>query len=97
MQERLEEITNDNTGREVLEEVEHFQNQILIQRNHIDELKHGLHANIHEMKQQLEAAPDFVSESSENENEDLYQQYLTTEKIINELRKEFNRFAAKWM
>jgi hypothetical protein len=42
-------------------------------------------------------SPDFVSEGSAAENDDLYERYLIEEKTINDLRKEFNRFATKWM
>ena len=94
---RLEEIAADNTGREIAEKVEHFQNQFLIQRNNIDELKHRMHENLNKIESQVKESAGFISQSSAAENVELYDQYLTEEKIINELRQEFNRFASKWM
>ena len=41
LKERLSEVTSKNTDKEVLKQVEHFQNQF-IQRNNIDELKHTI-------------------------------------------------------
>ncbi|MDO8993922.1 hypothetical protein [Daejeonella sp.] len=94
---RLEEIAADNTGHEAAEKVEHFQNQFLIQYNNIDELKHGLHENLNKIENQVKESAGFISQSSAAENVELYDQYLTEEKIINEVRQEFNRFASKWM
>lgn len=94
---RLEEIAADNTGHEATEKVEHFQNQFLIQHNNIDELKHRMHENLNKIENQVKDSAGFISQSSAAENVELYDQYLTEEKIINEVRQEFNRFASKWM
>ena len=94
---RLEEITADNTRREVAVMIEHFQNQFLIQQNNIDELKHKLHDNLSNIQNQVMEYAGFISETSSAENVDLYDQYLTIEKLVNEIRQEFNRFASKWM
>lgn len=42
MQNRVSEIAAKNTAKDVLASVEHFQNQLIIQRNNIDELAHSL-------------------------------------------------------
>lgn len=97
LQNRLEEIVIDNNKNVVMENVGHFENQLLIQRNNIDELKHDVNAHLQHLKSQLVHSPDFVSEGSAAENDDLYERYLIEEKTINDLRKEFNRFATKWM
>jgi len=94
---RLEEITADNTRREVAVMIEHFQNQFLIQQNNIDELKHKLHDNLSNIQNQVMEYAGFISETSSAENVDLYDQYLTIEKLVNEIRQEFNRFASEWM
>ncbi len=39
---RLSEVTKQNTNHDVLAMVEHFQNQIIIQRNEIDTLRHNI-------------------------------------------------------
>jgi len=94
---RLEEVAADNTGHEAAQKVEHFQNQFLIQRNNIDELKHRIHENLNKIESQVKESAGFISQSSAAENVELYDQYLTEEKIVNEVRQEFNRFASKWM
>lgn len=97
LQKRLEEIAKANTGHEVSVEIEHFQNQLLIQNNNIDELKHKIRENLKNIENQVQHSSGFVDQDSMNVNADLYDQYLTLEKIINEIRQEFNRFASKWM
>jgi len=94
---RLEEIAADNTGHEVAIKVEYFQNQFLIQQNNIDELKHKIHENLSNIQNQVKESAGFISQTSAAENVELYDQYLTEEKIVNDIRQEFNRFASKWM
>jgi len=97
LQRRLEEITKDNTHIEVMRNVEHFQNQLIIQRNNMDELRHTINEHLGLITHQLEKTSYFVSENADEAQTKLYEQYLSLEQRINELRHEFNRFAAKWM
>lgn len=39
---RLEEVSSRNTSKDISAQVEHFQNQFIIQRNELDELKHAI-------------------------------------------------------
>lgn len=97
LKKRLEEIAADNTGHEVAERVEYFQNQFLIQNNNIDELKHGIHENIQEIEDQIRQSGAYVKVNTAGENIELYDQYIGLEKVINAIRQEFNHFASKWM
>jgi hypothetical protein len=97
LKKRLEEIAADNTGHEVAERIEHFQNQFLIQINNIDDLKHRINENIKAIENQVKNSAGFVDQKSADENAGLYDQYLSEEKFINEIRQDFNRFASKWM
>lgn len=97
LKKRLEEIAADNTGHEVAERVEYFQNQFLIQNNNIDELKHGIHENIQNIEDQIRQTGAYVKVNTAGENIKLYDQYISLEKVINEIRQEFNHFASKWM
>ncbi|MGZ3757247.1 MAG: hypothetical protein ACXVAY_07545 [Mucilaginibacter sp.] len=94
---RLEEIAADNTGRIVAEKVEHFQNQFMIHSYYIDELKHLIHANDKAIESELVKTSVFVNEEIADKHDQLVDKYHTEEKIFNELRHEFNRFAAEWM
>jgi hypothetical protein len=97
LKKRLEEIAADNTGREVAEQVEYFQNQFLIQSNNIDELKHNLNQNLTKIEDQVRDSAGFLEQSTVDENASIYDQYLTLEKIVNDIRHQFNRFASRWM
>ena len=97
LKKRLEEIAADNTGQEAAERVEYFQNQFLIQNNNIDELKHGIHENIQNVEDQIRQSGAYVKVNTAGENLELYDQYIGLEKVINEVRHEFNRFVSKWM
>ena len=97
LQERLEEIAADNTNVEVLEKVDHFQNQFIIHQRYIDDLMHDIRKNLKHIEEEVVTTSGFFGESNFTENEYLYEQFVTEEKIFNELRHEFNRFAAQWM
>jgi hypothetical protein len=97
LKKRLQEIASKNTGHEVSEGIEHFQNQFIIHKEKIDELKHAFHSNLHGIEVQLFETTAFADEDLLEINEQLFDQYLTEEKLLNELRHEFLRFAAKWM
>ena len=97
MEKRLEGVAKDNTGKETREGIEHFQNNFIIHRDHIAELKHLVHLNDKAIETQLIDTGVFITEDTGNEHNEIYQAYLTEEKLFNELRHEFNRFAAKWM
>jgi hypothetical protein len=97
LQERLDEIAGDNTGKAVSEKIEHFQNQLIIHKEAIDELKHGIHANNKSMELQLHQTDVFVDQKTADEHEKLNEKYLTEVEMLNDMRHEFNRFAAEWM
>ncbi|MBD1386558.1 hypothetical protein IDJ75_14825 [Mucilaginibacter rigui] len=97
LQERLQEIAGDNTAREVQEKIDHFQNQLLIHENYLNELKHDIHANDEAIEAELLTTGDLISENVAAEHTRIRERYLNEEKIFNELRHEFNRFAADWM
>lgn len=94
---RLEEIAGDNTKDEVAVGIEHFQNQFIIHQERIDELRHAFHENNKKIEAEVLQAAGYAEEDAINANHDLYEDYVTEEKLFNELRHEFNRFAAKWM
>ena len=97
LQKRLEEITSKNTKKEVLTSVEHFQNQLIIHRNTIDEIQHGVNlsedALVSEITKNPVASDHRKMEYHQAEKEEI--QIL--EKTFKELREEFNRFVSKWI
>ena len=97
MQKRIEEIATRNTAKEVKIKLEHFQNQLLIQQNNIDALKHHikhdeklLQSNIVQNQTAVDhrKMEDHVKERADIES---------FESNFNKLRKEVNLFLAELM
>ncbi|SEM70854.1 hypothetical protein SAMN05192574_101545 [Mucilaginibacter gossypiicola] len=97
LQERLQEIAADNTAREVQEKVEHFQNQFSIHQDYLTKLRHDIQINDKAIEAQLLVTDAVISERTAAEHAGIHENYITEENIFNNLRHEFNRFAAQWM
>jgi hypothetical protein len=97
LENRLLEIASKNSAFEVRQGIEHFQNQFVVQRNNIDELRHKIKEHISVFTK----LPELIEEVVENErladHENLRDEYQTFEKVIRDLRLEFNTFLARWM
>ncbi len=95
---RLTEVGGKNTGNEATSKLNHFENEIAIQITNIDTLRHDINNNLEKIAAQLtNATAGYVDIALVDKHNALREAYYTQEKIINELRYEFNRFAAKWM
>lgn len=94
---RLSEITKNNTGHEVLAMVEHFQNQIIIQRNEIDTLRH----NIKQYENTLEEkVKENIIKADHNPDKEFAAHAESIERfeyLFNELRDDIVKFFAKAM
>ena len=97
LENRLLEIATKNTTFEARQGIEHFQNQFLVQRNNIDELRHKIKEHISTNGQRTELAAEVVENEKLAEHENLKDEYLSFEKVIKDLRHEFNIYLAKWM
>lgn len=94
---RLSEIASKNNSQDVLKEVEHFQNQFIIQRNNIDKISHEVKMNEEKLMTEIKNNPTAVDHRKveyHNKEKDLVSSF---EKNMNEIRGDFKRFASKWM
>lgn len=94
---RLEEIASKNNGDDALAEVERFQNQLIIQRNNIDNIAHEVKLNEESLIEAVKSNPTAVDHRKVEyhaKEQDLVESF---EKNFNDLREDFNRFSAKWM
>lgn len=89
---RLAEVSFENTVQEVKAEVEHYQNQFIIQEKNLLELKTSIDKNFALIGKDLEEKAMHVSNSTMAETDSLRERYIQLEKIVNEVRHEFNRF-----
>lgn len=97
MEHRLEEIASKNTSKDVLKGVEHFQNQLIIQKNTIDTLKHGVTISEDALRADIsknETAADHRSVKDHTETREQVKQF---EKTFKDLKSELNTALIKWM
>lgn len=97
MQNRISEIANKNTLKEVLSMVEHFQNQLIVQRNNIDELNHSIMEHEAKLVQNAKENPTAIDHRSVNDHPEMRDSFNSFEKVFNELRHELNGFLSKTM
>ena len=94
----LTAILNRNNKNGVPAQVEHFQNQFILQKEVIDYLKHDL---IVSERQLADFAHDLSGDGIENIKMDnhgkLRERMATFRKIYMEIKNEFRRFEMQWM
>jgi len=95
MNTRLLEIANANSKIEVTAQVEHFQNQFIVQKEVLDTLRHDIHKSEGEMVRQIEANPIATERKTAPDHIDLRDHATTFDKLIADLTQEFNTFAVK--
>jgi hypothetical protein len=97
MQNRLSEVASKNSKQEVLVMVEHFQNQFIIQTNHLDQLSHDINKHEQQLVALVESNPVASDRRHAETHPEHGEAFNTFEKLFNELRKEYVRFLAKVM
>ena len=94
---RLEEIASKNSNKDVLLEVEHFQNQFIIQKNNIDEISHNVKMNEESLQKEINSNPIAVDHRKVEYHIKEKNAVESFEKNFNDLRSEFKVFLAKHM
>lgn len=94
---RLEELALKNTSKKVSTEIEHFQNQFIIQRNNIDNIYHAIKINESTFTASIEDNPVAAEHRKMEYHEKEHDLVTTFEKNFKQLRKDFNNFSSKWM
>lgn len=92
MQEKLEEVNSKNTGIDVKKKVEHFQNQLIIQKTNSDKLHQHIKREEKEVQNSIKNNPvasDHRKTEDHSEERNMMEGF---EKNFNALRKEFNAF-----
>jgi len=97
MQNRLDEVSTKNNSDEVRKGIEHFQNQVIIQKDNADKLKHHIKREEREIQEIINKNPvasDHRSAEDHSEERGMIEHF---ENNFNSLRKEYNTFLSKWM
>ena len=96
-QNRLEEIASKNTKSEVRAQIEHFQNQFIVQKEQIDILKHEVTVYEQALATYAKENPIAIDHKLFETNSELTERAEMFKKIFSELKTEFKKFASEWM
>jgi arginine deiminase len=97
MERRLADVAARNSAFEARQGIEHFQNQFVVQRNNIDELRHRVHEHDDRVKKH-EGQPQWSHEETrDGAHGAIRSEFEAFKKVLKELREEFNQFTAKWV
>ena len=94
---RLEDIVSRNTDKEVMKELEHFQNQYIRQIEVIDELRHEVKQHENKLENEAKDNPVAIEHRYFEDHSELRDQVEQFKKIYVDLKSEFMRFLSKWM
>jgi hypothetical protein len=97
LENRLAEIISKNTGADAMAGAEHFQNQFIVQRNNIDELQHSIREHDHKAAEDAWAHAGHIHKELVSEHADVKENFSSFEKVMKDLRSEFNDYLSKWM
>ena len=95
---RLEELVVRWTDKDVLKQLEHYQNEFILHGEVIDELQHAIH--VHETEMSKADMTDKVSslDTSHTKYHIAFRQKMETQReIYADLKRNFYRFLSKYM
>lgn len=97
LENRLSEVASKNTSHDAMAGVEHFQNQLIVQRNNIDELRHSINEHVEHVADDVKHHAGKIETIFVGEHDKMKDEFESFEKVVKELRKEFNEYLSKWM
>jgi seryl-tRNA synthetase len=89
---RLQQVAGRQTHREILQEIEHLDNQFHIQLINIHDLRHSIKAHDKRMAMEKAFSPSFPSESILAEHEQLHDEYESLVVTLRDISEEFENF-----
>ncbi len=94
---RLEELVSRWTDKEMLKQLEHFQNKFIIHRDAVDNLNHEI--NVHEsgMATLIKNTKNAMNRENFTEHMKVREQMETQRQMYSDLKKDFFRFLSKYM
>lgn len=93
-QHRLEEVASRNHDHEVLAMVEHFQNQLILQREQHDILRHDIKQYENQIEAVFEKNPVLAANSRPKEEAELTDRVDTFGRLFRDMKDELYRFLA---
>lgn len=97
MERRIAEVTAKNTGVEVLANIEHFQNQVIIQKSHLEDLKRAIVHLEDKITEEIKSNPIAADHRRHEAPIELSEKVNQFQVLFYELRKEFLEFLVRVM
>lgn len=97
MEKRLAEIVSKNTSKEILVQAEHFQNQLIIQKDQIDQINHVINVDNDTINKEINKNSVAIDHRSIQDHTAIREQMKSFEHIFSSLKFDFNTFLSKWM
>lgn len=94
---RLQEVLSKNNDKEVLAMAEHFQNQLILQKNRAAEILHSIKESLNLIEAEVNNHPVATDHRKMELNSKLRDEVADYSNHFNELRHEAIRFFSKWM
>jgi hypothetical protein len=97
MADRIMEVAEKNTSNEVRSLVDHFQNQLIIQKEQIDILNHDIKSHESYLQKAVQKNPNNIEHEKFSDHINHRESIAVFEKLFRELREELIDFLSKWM
>jgi hypothetical protein len=92
---RLTEVSGKNTGKEIMQLAEQFQNQFLIHGENIDTIRHDINTHLNRMAAEMQEQAGHISQEQLAVHEQLKERVRMADKLFTEMKHEFALFLAK--
>lgn len=97
MDSRILEVAEKNTSKEVRALADHFNNQLIIQREQIDILNHDIKSHESYLQAAALENPYGIDTEKFSDHKKHRESIVTFEKLFKDLREELIEFLSKWM
>ncbi len=97
MRKWLEDVVKRNNSEEFLTSLEHFQNQIIIHQDQIDQLNHEINEHEKALENSVIHNPVASDHRKMNDHPEHREKIARFEELFRTMRKEQMIFLAKWM
>ncbi len=94
---RLEELVVKYTNKEMLAELEHFQNTFIRQKEIIDEYEHEIGLHTKELEKFAKDHPVALDHIHFKDHKIIREKMNSNREIYNQTKNDFFRFLSKWM
>ncbi len=92
---RLDEVSSRNTSKAIAAQLEHFENQFLIHRNELDELKHAINDAEYLITKTVFDNATAINRRSFNDDGILKERMNQFDRLFQQLRSELMTFLSK--